>query len=322
MSEKRFIGWGELQSICLADKFCHLYEFSYPVNLNKRFDSVDVEATPTPAAVVEILPTTLHMKGPLSYIGGKNRIANKIIEIFPNHRTYAELFGGGAQVLFRKEPSPVEVLNDLDGDVVTFFRVCQSHYGELVRYLKFVLASRAWFDLLEKQDPTTLTDVQRAARFFYLQKNAYAGLIRHRNFRYSVEEPSGFNPERIPELIENTHKRLSKVLIECQPYEHVLRRYDRPGTLFYLDPPYFGRKLYNFDFTEADFITLEARLHQLRGKFVLSLNDVPDVRRIFRRFDFIEIDLAYTAQSTAGKRYHELLITNYRPRLVHSDIKP
>src|SRR5580658_4819738 len=109
------------------------------------------------------------MKGPVAYIGGKNRIANQIIEIFPEHKTFVEVFSGGAQVLFHKEPSAVEVLNDLDGDVVTFFRVCQLHYEELVRYLKFVLISRRWFSLFEAENPAALTDIQRAARFFYLQ---------------------------------------------------------------------------------------------------------------------------------------------------------
>lgn len=122
------------------------------------------------------------MVGPLPYIGGKNRIANKIIEIFPRHTTYVEPFAGGAQVFFHKEPSPVEILNDRFGEIVNFFRICQSHHEELLRYLKYVLASRYWFEIFEKQNPDSLTDVQRAARFLYLQKNAFGGLVVHRNY--------------------------------------------------------------------------------------------------------------------------------------------
>jgi len=309
------------QAGCAPCNFRHLYQFPRPANLIERFDPVDIEAIRAHALTAEILETNLPVKGPLSYIGGKNRIAAQIIELFPKHKTFVEAFAGGAQVLFHKEPSSVEVLNDVDSDVVTFFRVCQSHYEELVRYLKFTLVSREWFDLLQGQDPKALTDIQRAARFFYLQKNAYAGLVRNRKFGYAIEEPSRFNPERVPELIENTHKRLARVQVECLPYEDILKRYDRPTTLFYLDPPYFGRKLYKFNFTEADFVELAKRLGELRGKFVLSLNDVPEVRRIFHRFHFREIELAYTAQQTAGKRFRELLIANYRlpPR---SEVKP
>ncbi|MGO9010638.1 MAG: DNA adenine methylase [Bryobacteraceae bacterium] len=252
------------------------------------------------------------MRGPLSYIGGKSRIAKKIIEIFPKHTTYVELFAGGAQVLFRKEPSQAEVLNDLDGDIVNFFRVCQLHYEEFLRYLQFILVSRRWFALFEAQAPATLTDIQRAARFFYLQKNAYAGLIRYPRYAYSVEAPRSFNPAHLRELIENAHRRLARVQIESLPYETIIARFDRPATLFYLDPPYWGRNLYRVSFSEADFRHLEERLRELRGKFVLSLNDVPEVRDLFRRFSFREIELSYTAQQTAGKRYRELLITNFQ----------
>jgi DNA adenine methylase len=311
---------GKRAMSCVRGKSDHLYEFGHPVRLIGRCDLVDIAVILLCALSLQILSTILYVKGPLAYIGGKSKIANRIIEIFPQHVTYVETFAGGAQTLFHKEPSKIEVLNDLDSDVVTFFRVCQLHYEELVRYLKFAVVSREWFDLLESQDPKTLTDIQRAARFLYLQKNAYAGLVRKRKFGYSVTEPSRFNPQSLPELIENTHKRLSRVQIEHLPYEQVLERYDRPATLFYLDPPYFGRKLYNFNLSEADFVELGKRLGKLQGKFVLSLNDVPEVRQIFRRFHIREIELAYTAQKTAGKRFRELLITNYKTQ-PHPEIK-
>lgn len=251
------------------------------------------------------------MIGPLAYIGGKNRIAKKIIALLPRHTTYVEPFAGGAQVFFHKDPSRVEVLNDLNGDVVNFFRICQSHHTELIRYLKFTVVSRQWFSLFEAENPGALTDVQRAVRFFYLQKNAFAGLVRHRKYHYAVSGPPGFNPDRIPELLEKAHERLQRVQLESLPYEEILNRYDRPETLFYLDPPYWGRKLYAFNLDEKDYAEMVERLRRLRGKFVLSLNDVPEVREIFRGFPFQEIELPYTAQRKAVKRFRELLITNY-----------
>jgi DNA adenine methylase len=251
------------------------------------------------------------MIGPLAYIGGKNRIAKQIIEIFPEHTTYVEAFAGGAQVLFHKEPSKVEVLNDLDGDVVNFFRVCQFHYEELSRYLKFVLISRKWFALFEAENPAALTDIQRAARFFYLQKNAFAGLVRNRRYHCAIEGPPSFNPGRIPELIEKTHRRLERVQIENLPYGEVISKFDRKTTLFYLDPPYWGRNLYRFNFTSDDFRKMAEHLGSVKGKFVLSLNDVPEVRDTFRDFTFREIELAYTAQREAGKRFREVIITNF-----------
>jgi len=88
------------------------------------------------------------MIGPLSYIGGKRALAKRIIQILPKHTTYVEPFAGGAQVLFHKEPSPVEILNDLDGEIVNFFRVLKEHHEELVRYFRFVVVSRKWYALL------------------------------------------------------------------------------------------------------------------------------------------------------------------------------
>src|SRR6266481_1082798 len=189
------------------------------------------------------------MTGPLPYIGGKNRLAKQIISLLPDHITYVEPFAGGAQVLFHKPPSNVEVLNDLDFDIVNFFRVCQWHYEELVRYLRFCLASRKLHELHVKSNPVTLTDIQRAGRFFYLQKNSFGGLILKQKFHYGVTQPSNYNPARISEIIEHTHQRLQKVQIESLPYEQVIEKYDRPTTFFYLDPPYWGPKLYKFNFT-------------------------------------------------------------------------
>jgi DNA adenine methylase len=251
------------------------------------------------------------MIGPLSYIGGKRAIANQIIATFPKHTTYVEVFAGGAQVLFHKEPSQVEVINDLDGEIVNFFRICQSHFEELVRYLQFMVVSRTWHVLLKATDPATLTDVQRAARHLYLLKNSYASLVLRLSYKCHVVQPPGFNPERMPQLIEEAHKRLARVQIECLPYEKILEKFDRPQTLFYLDPPYYARSLYRYNLTHDDFVKMASLLDHLRGKFVLSLNDTPEVREIFRRFKMKSIELAYTAQKVAGRRFREVLIMNF-----------
>jgi DNA adenine methylase len=253
------------------------------------------------------------MIGPLPYIGGKNRLAKRIISLLPEHTTYVEPFAGGAQVFFHKEPSEVEVLNDLDGEIVNFFRVCQWHYQELVRCLAYCPASRKLHELFAAAAPTTLTDIQRATRFFYLQKNSFGGLVVRQRFHYGVIQRPNYNPSRIPETIEQAHRRLQHVQIESLPYEQILERYDRPTTLFYLDPPYWERRLYRHNFSEQDFIGLERRLHLIRGKFLLSLDDHPEVRKLFGHWHLMPIDIAYTAQRKVGKRFRELLISNFEP---------
>jgi DNA adenine methylase len=253
------------------------------------------------------------MVGPLPYIGGKNRLATKIISMLPEHTTYVEAFAGGAQVFFHKPPSNVEVLNDLSYDIVNFFRVCQWHYEELVRYLRFGLASRKLHKLHLNTNPDTLTDIQRAGRFYYLQKNSWGGLILKQKFHYGVCQPSNYNPERIPEVIEAAHRRLLRTQVESLPYEQILEKYDRPTTAFYLDPPYWERKLYKFNFSESDFRQMKERLRALKGKFILSLDDRAEVRELFAAFRQRAVDLSYTAKRDTRVRHRELLITNFDP---------
>ncbi len=251
------------------------------------------------------------MRGPLSYIGGKNRLAKTIIPLIPKHKTYCEPFFGGGQVFFHKEPSEVEIINDLNHDVVNFFRVCQQHHEELIRYLKYTIVSRKWFELYENANPEVLTDIQKASRFFYLQKNCFAGLVNSRHYKMTVEKRSNYNPERIPEILEQTYQRLQHTQIECLPYQKILKRTDRKETFVFLDPPYWNKQLYRFNFQEKDFVELEQILRKLKSKFILSLNDVPEVRRLFAHFHQKPISLSYTAANLAGRKYHELLITNF-----------
>lgn len=251
------------------------------------------------------------MIGPISYIGGKNRLAKQIIARIPEHTTYVEAFAGGAQVFFRKPPSKVEILNDLSDDIVCFFRVCQFHNEELIRHLRAMVTSRRWFDILWSTPVESLTDVQRAARFLYLQRNAYAGQVVRKDFVVSVIKRCRFNPARVADLIERTHERLASAAVECLPYEKVLTKYDRPTTFFYLDPPYWGKKLYQFNFKEEDFTKMASLLTTLKGRFLLSINDVPEVRKLFSSFNITKVRLHYTAPRNAGSRYTELLISNY-----------
>lgn len=250
------------------------------------------------------------MIGPLCYIGGKRRLAPFLISLFPPHTTYVEPFAGGAQVFFHKTPSKVEVLNDLDSAVVNFLRICQLHHDELVRWLRFMLPSRRLHQIMTAQDPATLTDVQRAARFLYLQKNSFGGRIHGQNFHYCVTKPSNFNPARLPDLIAATAKRLDGVQLECWPYERIFERYDRPTTLFYCDPPYVGVDLYRINFSDDDFAHLAQRLGALRGKFLLSLNDCELARTVFRDFHCLEVPVVYTAARSVPT-VRELVFSNF-----------
>jgi DNA adenine methylase len=191
-----------------------------------------------------------------------------------------------------------------------FFRICQHHAEELVRYLQFTVISRALHHLYARQIPADLTDIQRAARFLYLQKTAYGGLVRKRAYHLHVTKAPNLNPLRLPALIRATADRLARVQIEALPYEQVLDRFDTADTLFYCDPPYLGREPYRFNFSDEDFVRLADQLSRLKGTFLLTINDCEQTRQIFQRFNMRPISFAYTAARNVP-RVQELLFSNY-----------
>lgn len=250
------------------------------------------------------------MIGPLPYVGGKRRIANRLVSLIPEHTTYVEPFAGGAQVFFQKPRSNVEVLNDLDDDVVNFLRICHRYPQELIAALQWQPASRRLFERHLTQPPDQLTDIDRAARFFYLQHNAWGSHRIRQNFRYAVTKRQNYRPGRIAARLALAATRLRGVQIEHLPYEDVLNRYDRASTFFYCDPPYVGVDLYQHNFSDDQFRDLADRLDRLKGRFLLSINDCTKARLWFGRFHRAKISVLYTALTTP-RRFPELLFANY-----------
>lgn len=250
------------------------------------------------------------MIGPLAYIGGKRRIAKQLVALFPPHITYVEPFAGGAQVFFHKARSKVEVLNDIDQEISNLFRVLQRHPAELSRLLRWQPASRRLFENHQAQPRHLLTDIERAARFFYLQKNAWGGHRTRQHFHYAIAKRSNYKPAEIERQLRSAAERLASVQLESLPYQDILKRYDRTETFFYCDPPYVDLNLYAHNFDDAQFVQLADRLAGLKGRFLLSINDCPKSRQWFGRFYCTSIALTYTSMRTP-KRFSELLFANY-----------
>lgn len=194
---------------------------------------------------------TTQRKSPLAWVGGKSKLTSTIIPLIPKHSCYVEVFAGAAWVLFRKEPSKVEVINDINGDLITLYRVIQNHLEEFVRYYKWSLISREEFDRLQRVDESTLTDIQRAARFYYLVKNAFGAKIVGQCFGVASSSKPRLNLLRLEEDLSEAHLRLSRVTIENLPYDQLIKRYDGKDVFFYIDPPYwdcendYGKGLFN-----------------------------------------------------------------------------
>jgi len=255
------------------------------------------------------------LAGLAPWIGGKRLLAATIvprIEAVP-HRTYCEPFVGMGGIFFRRRRMPpAEVINDLSRDVATLFRVLQRHFLPFVDLLRWQVSARAEFERLMASDPVTLTDLERSARFLYLQRTTFGAKVRSRTFGVDPRSGSAFDPTRIIPELQAFHDRLARVTIECLPYDALITRYDRPETLFYLDPPYwgceadYGREL----FRREDFERLALQLAGLRGRFILSLNDHPEVRRVFSAFAMEEVRTRYSVRGKGPhKQVGELLIS-------------
>ena len=256
------------------------------------------------------VPTT---QPPAAYIGGKRQLASRIAQRIAAtpHKLYAEPFVGMGGVFFRRTQTPsAEVINDRSGDVVTLFRILQRHYPQFMDTLRFQITSRREFDRLKACDPSTLTDLERAARFLYLQRLTFGGKVAGRSFGVNHSGPARFNLNRLAPILEDVHERLAGVVIENLDWQDFIDRYDRPEALFYIDPPYwgsegdYGRAL----FDRSQFAAMADRLARLRGRFILSINDVPEIRTIFTGFAMEEVRLTYTVAGGRGKKVGELII--------------
>lgn len=244
------------------------------------------------------------------WMGGKSLLAKRIIERIPAHSCYVEPFAGAAWVLFKKPESKVEVINDINRDVVTLYRCLQWHLEEFVRYFKWVLVAREEFERLKKADPNTLTDIQRAARFYYLQQSCFGGHISSPSFGYGCTRGPKLNLLRIEEQLSAAHLRLSRVYVECLPYADIISRYDGPETFFYLDPPYWDCEAYYGKgiFSREDFTQLAAQLAGIKGQFLLSLNDTPGVREVFKNFALEAVQTKYTCSNGKNVAAGEVFI--------------
>ncbi len=258
------------------------------------------------------------MKSPLNYLGGKSKLAPRIVSMIPSdHTCYCEPFSGAAWVFFTKEPCAAEVLNDKDGELATFWRVVQNHLEPFLEYFKWAVVSRKMWEIEKAKRPETLTDIQRAARYYYLQRLAFGGRTDKRTFGTSATGPVNLDLTSISERLLEVHWRLARVMIENLDAIDCITRYDRPGTFFYIDPPYyFNGRDYAAHFEGADWQRLLAALQSLQGRFILSLNDCPEVRDLFAGFTQERVTLTYSCSNaragadTRSEERSELLIHN------------
>jgi DNA adenine methylase len=219
----------------------------------------------------------------------------------------------GGIFLRRPSPAPVEVINDLAGDVANLFRVLRRHYQPFVDELSWLIAGRAEFDRQLGLDPRMLTDIERAVRFLYLQRLCFGGKVAGRTFGVRRDADSRFNVPRLRAELKALRDRLATVTIEQLDYSEVIRRYDGDRALFFLDPPYDQTTGYGLDFSRDRYIEMAELLGRIRGQFIMSTNDTAFVRDTFAQFDIAEVETTWTISTGAtgrGAKVTELIIRN------------
>lgn len=261
------------------------------------------------------------IKSPLRWIGGKNKLSDEIVKIMTKHKCYVEVFGGGLSVLFKKEKSTQEVVNDINSELINFWKVVQNNFERFKEKFKYMIPSRQLFNEYKSQDIDNLSELDRAVRFFYINRTCFGGDMTNPRFGTSNSRRNRLCAitDDFDEFMRPIYKRLKDVTIENLDWKDCIHKYDEKKTskekqdvLFYLDPPYIEQYGYEYGFTNEDHIKLAETVRKINGKFILSINNHPLVHELYKGFYFIDKELKCTLNdgSNAITR-KELIITNF-----------
>lgn len=255
------------------------------------------------------------IRAPFPWLGGKGaaRIRSAILAALPPHQRYIEPFGGGASILISKEPSEVEVYNDVNRGVVSFFRVVASrdYFGPFMARVREMPYSRELYEECLRTWPAIHDPVEQAARWYLVARQSFGGIFGNSWGTGVTTNPTGSWRSSFDNL-PRVHDRMQRVQIECCDWRDCLARFSGPGWLAYCDPPYVlgARKAggYEHELRDADHEDLITVLMQYDGAVVLSGYNSPLYEPLASAgWDKIEIDVVCSGwpdalQWTAGIR--------------------
>ncbi len=257
------------------------------------------------------------MDSPFPWPGGKHALKKILLQLIPKHRAYVEVFAGSAKLLFAKAPSRWEVLNDINDELLTFFRVVKHRPAELAEMMERDFIGKARFTELRERTKSEL-EIERALRFFYLAWHSFGAKGEHfASHRITQIEKTALPIRRsisvVRDVLLRTAERLRNVLVDRRDFADCLERYDSRTTFFYLDPPYtaFQPNGRYQPLGDDRIRELFARLKKLRGKFLLSFDDAPIVHELSCGLCVKPVSVLYTIASKGPKKASELLIANY-----------
>ena len=250
----------------------------------------------------------------VSWAGGKSRLLKYLLPLVPKAECYVEVFGGGAALLLARErTTPNEVWNDVHGDLVNLFRQAKYHPEELCRELEFLTGSREEFASFLQQPG--ITEIQRAARWFYLNRCSFGGQCQSFGTGKRSGGASHSSKEGWVENIRSFSRRFDKVCIESLDWKKCVQQYEAPETFFFFDPPYVNSSKTIYDAWHPEkMMELREVIDGLKGSFLLTTCDSPQSRAIFSGLKIKGITRANgienrPGRSKTGGKYKELIIT-------------
>jgi DNA adenine methylase len=272
------------------------------------------------------------MDSMLNYIGGKSLSAKKIVELMPEHTCYVETNFGSGWVFFAKPISKVEIINDINKELINFWRVIQRQHNEFIERGRYEMYSRELFTEYYTEFMSgkhfQLTNLERAFRFFCLIKESYASKFGS-SWGFGSKRNSGNSFFNEFKIIDEIAERLKHVQIDNKDFQLVIEDYDRDYVWFFIDPPYIKTNVNvqyfkstrnsTLGFTLHDHQRLYNTLSKIKGKFLLTIDDCIFVRERYcegtqgsKGFYWIENTVAYSLMDK-NNRHHatELIITNY-----------
>jgi len=257
--------------------------------------------------------STTTLKSPIGRVGGKSKLSKEIITLFPIHKHYVEVFWGWLSVLFAKHRSKLETVNDINNDLVNLFEVIKNHPQTLSHYLNHMFVSRVIFNKIKLKKYIPSNNIERAAYFYYIISQSFWSSWNN----FAMSSKAWRKPKNLWKSFTKWADRLKFVTIENMSFEKLIKTYDTSeDTFFYLDPPYYNfEKVYKSWFLKSQHILLRDSLKNIKWKFLLSYNDCPEIRKLYKDFNIKSSkQIEYTLWKNANgehKKVTELYITNY-----------
>ena len=255
------------------------------------------------------------LKAPFGWVGGKTQLARDIIDLIPQeHKTYIEVFGGAGSVLYQKEPSKLEVFNDINSELINLHRAIRNNPQSLSIYLNDLLISREIFNDIKTKHLRGRNNIEKAAFYFYQLTQSFGS----KGDNFAMAAKSGRKPKNIYRNFKTISERLKGVTIENMSFNKLIPLYDKDDAFFYVDPPYVSTESYYKNIGEfgiKEHEELADLLSKIKGKFLLSYNDSVVVRELYKGFNISSTkEIRYTLGANMHgnkKNVNEVFITNY-----------